>query len=146
MATGGLSEDNAVHSHFRDLISDLNSVSQDLDDSDQPEFESSNCKYYECHELTAISPTVKSAFSTFHLNISSLSRNFDELNALLAQLGFDFSIIGISESRLLMHNASVFNFSIEGYSVEHTLTESAAGGALLYMTRSSRNVLFSGST
>ena len=74
-------------------------------------------------------------------HISSLSRNFDELNALLAQLGFDFSIIGISESRLLMHNASVFNFSIEGYSVEHTPTESAAGGALLYMTRSSRNVL-----
>ena len=54
MATGGRSEDNTVYSHFRDLISDLNSVSQDLDDSDQPEFESSNCKYYECHELTAM--------------------------------------------------------------------------------------------
>ena len=88
MATGGRSEDNTVYSHFRDLISDLNSVSQDLDDSDQSEFESSNCKYYECHELTEISPTVKSAFSTFHLNISSLCRHFDELNALFAQLGF----------------------------------------------------------
>ena len=89
----------------------------------------------QCRLNSGRNPTVKSAFSTFHLNISSLSRNFDELNALLAQLGFDFSIIGISESRLLMHNASVFNFSIEGYSVEHTPTELAAGGALLYMTR-----------
>ena len=33
-----------------------------------------------------------------------------------------------------MHNAPVFNFSIEGYSVEHTPTESAAGGALLYIS------------
>jgi len=73
-------------------------------------------------------------FSAFHLNISSLSRHFDEFNALLGILNINFSVIGISESRFLEHSPPIFNFSLDGFSVEHRPTESSAGGALLYIS------------
>lgn len=39
--------------------------------------------------------------SFFHMNIASLSLHFDELKALLGNLGDDFGIIGITETKLL---------------------------------------------
>ena len=50
-------------------------------------------------------------------------RHFDELKTLLSILDFNLSVIGIS---FLRHLSPIFNFYIDGYSVEHT-----AGGALL---------------
>ena len=76
----------------------------------------------------------KCNFSAFHLNTASLSRHFDEFNALLGILSFDFSVIGISEIKFLKHSPLNFNFSLDGYSVEYTPTESSAGGTLLYIT------------
>ena len=52
-----------------------------------PLFNTTNCKYYECHELNSVFLNNKSnSFSAFHINIASLNCHFDELNALLAQL------------------------------------------------------------
>ena len=125
--------------HFRSLISDLNSIQNNLestsDDSELAPFESVNCKYYDCQEFTTLASGLKSSFfSALHLNISSLTRHFDEFNALLTLLKFNFGIIGISESRFLLNRPSPFNFSIEGYSIEHTPTEASAGGTLLYIS------------
>ena len=39
--------------------------------------------------------------SLFHLNINSLSKNFNGFNHLINDLNLDFDILGISESRIL---------------------------------------------
>ena len=96
--------------------------------------QSTNCKYYDCQEFCSTFSYSKFTFSSLHLNISSLGKHFDELNALLSLLNFKFGIIGITESRFVKGSYPSFNFDINGYSVEHTPTESSAGGALLYIS------------
>ena len=119
---------------YRSLIADLNALDLNPNVFNYDQSFNVNCKYYDCQELNAITVVSKFNFSAFHLNISSLSRHFDELNALLSILNLKFSVIGISESRFLKHSPPIFDFNIEGYSVEHTPTESSAGGALLYIS------------
>ena len=68
------------------------------------------------------------------MNISSLSRHFDELKTFLSLLDFNLSVIGITESRFLKHSPPIFDFNIDGHSVEQAPTESSAGGALLYVS------------
>ena len=102
--------------HTRSLISDLNALDTDPRDSfDQSFIVNSNCKYYNCEEFKTLASSTKSNFSALHLNIASLSRHFDEFDALLALLDFDFSVIGISETRFLKHAPPTFDFSLKGY-------------------------------
>ena len=72
-------------------------------------------------------------FFALHLNISSLAKHFDELHALLGLLNFNFSVIGIFETRFLKNSPPIFDFDIGGYSAVLTPTESSAGGVLLYV-------------
>ena len=105
---------------YRSLIADLNALDLNPNVFNYDQSFNVNCKYYDCQELNAITAVSKFNFSAFHLNISSLSRHFDELNALLSILNLKFSVIGISESRFLKHSPPIFDFNIEGYLVEHT--------------------------
>ena len=115
---------------LRQIITDLNNSDFGLFHNDQL----TSCKYYDCQEFLSTFSSSKFTFSSLHLNISSLGRHFDELNALLALLNFKFGIIGITESRFVKGSPPSCNFIIDGYSVEHTPTESSAGGALLYIS------------
>lgn len=91
-----------------------------------------NCKYYDTNEFVVSSKSFKSNLSFFHLNIASLSLHFDSFKQLLSQLNFSFSLIGITETRFSQfHEVSE---SLPGFSLEHTPTESTAGGALLYIS------------
>jgi len=121
------------------LVLDLNSVADychdDDIDSSELKLHSANCKYYECHEFAKLFSVSKSPYFSFlHLNIGSLSKHFDEFNALLALLQHKFGVIGISETRFLKRHPTVINFDILGYSAIHTPTESSAGGTLLYIS------------
>ena len=121
---------------YRSLIADLNSLNFEANspiENDQS-FNNLNCKFCDCKELNSVNSLSNFNFSAFHLNISSLSRHYDELKTLLSLLDFNLSVIGITESRFLKHSPPIFNFNIDGYSVEHTPTESSAGGALLYIS------------
>jgi len=124
--------------HMEPLISDLNTIVNQCqtDDTDLDlRFHSVDCKYYECHDFTQlVSDSKVIAFSSLHLNIASLSKHFDEFNALLAQLQHKFSVIGVSETRLRKGIPAVLNLSIHGYSAVYTPTESSAGGVLLYIS------------
>ena len=71
--------------------------------------------------------------SIFHHNVCSLSKNFDQLHALLTELDIDFDFIGITESPKT--NFSLTNIALVNYAIEQTSTESNAGGALLYINR-----------
>ena len=52
---------------------------------------------------------------------------------MLNLLDFDFSVIGLTETKLRKGISSI-PISIKGYNFEHTPTESSCGGALLYIS------------
>ena len=76
----------------------------------------------------------KEKFSLFHLNISSLPYHFQDLNNLLKSLKKNFSIIGITESRLKVNSQPLINIDLNNYNIESTPTESEKGGTLLYIS------------
>ena len=47
----------------------------------------------------------------------------------------NFDIIALTESRIKKNSVSPINIELENYSIEHTPTEIAAGGALLYISK-----------
>ena len=67
------------------------------------------------------------------MNISSICRNFDDLQTLLASINVTFNVIGITETRLNKSSIRNTNIDLSGYSFEHTPTEANCGGALLYI-------------
>ena len=60
------------------------------------------CNYYTNHEFhkfsSKIQPGQAKPFSVFHSNIQSLSHNFDQLEMLLTDLGYNFDVIALSET------------------------------------------------
>ena len=117
--------------NLKSFFNELNSLDNTLSSTDE-DFPVVNCKYYETEEFKNLFSKTKS-FSAFHLNISSLSKHFDELNTLLSLLEIKFSVIGITETKFSKNISPSINFSLPNYSVEHTPAESSAGGALLYI-------------
>ena len=73
--------------------------------------------------------------SLLHLNICSLSKNFDNFCILLKEINMNFDIIALTESRIKKNSVSPINIELENFSTEHTPTEIAAGGALLYINK-----------
>ena len=71
-------------------------------------------------------------FSLFHLNTSSLSKNFDDLQHLLSCTKRFFNIISVSETRITK-NVSLLNNLKLNYSFEFTPTRTCTGGTLLYI-------------
>ena len=56
-----------------------------------------------------------------------------ELHSLLSECNIDFDVIGITESRIKRNQKALSNIEIPNYKVEQCSTESANGGALLYI-------------
>ena len=73
--------------------------------------------------------------STPRDNVCSLSKNFDQLHALLTDLDIDFYFIGITQSHISKTNSSPTNIALENYAIEQTPTEYKAGGADLHINR-----------
>ena len=93
-----------------------------------------NLNYRDISYFSNLDVELKSkCLSFFHLNINSLSKNFDNFNHLINKLKLEFDILGISESRILKPQSLNTNFSLHNYVVEQTPTESTAIGALLYI-------------
>ena len=70
---------------------------------------------------------------TFHMNISSLTYNFDQLHTLLSEINIYFDLIGVAKSRLKKGRTRTTNIDIKGYTFEHTPTEASCGWPLLYI-------------
>ena len=95
-----------------------------------------NCKYRDISYFFNLDVEFKSkCLSFFHFNINSLSKGFDNFNHLINKLKLEFDILGISESRILKSQSLNTNVSLQNYVTEQTSTESAAGGALLYINK-----------
>ncbi|XP_057310678.1 uncharacterized protein LOC130648640 [Hydractinia symbiolongicarpus] len=112
------------------FLSQLNSI--EINEVPHPETMGGvNCKYYDPIEFSALQVN-SDKFSLFHMNIASLSKHIDELKILLGQLGHDFSVIGITETKFQTKIPPI-NCDLSGYSFTHTPTEGEKGGALLYI-------------
>ena len=78
-----------------------------------------------------------SSFSLLHNNIRSLKRNLENFQVhLLDELNFEFSIIGVSETKTISGKEMDFNPSIPGYVFEYVPTPLASGGVGLYINDS----------
>ena len=98
-------------------------------------FESSEdfmiCDYFDLITKLKINET---HISAIQLNISSLPLNIDKLKLFLSLLKVNFDIISTFESRIVKNNPLTTKIDISGYNIEHTPTESKAGGYLLYIS------------
>ena len=75
-----------------------------------------------------------SAFSLLHNNIRSLKRNLDDFQThVLHELGYRFSVMGITETRISNANSLDYNASIPGYKSEYSPTPLAARGVAMYI-------------
>ena len=107
---------------------------QKLNDAiDQEDLENSS-SYFHVDELNNnFSENEFNGTNFLHMNISSICRNFDDLQTLLAKINVKFNVIGLTETRLNKSSIRNTNIDLSGYSFEHTPTEANCGGALLYI-------------
>ena len=122
-----------IDPNLKNLLCQLNNLSEkeNIDNENLP-----NCKYRDISYFSNLDVELKSkCLSFFHLNINSLSKNFDNFNHLINKLKLEFDILGISESRILKSQSLNTNVSLQNYVIEQTPTESTAGGALLYINK-----------
>ena len=93
-----------------------------------------NYKYCDNEEIQSLNNlNHKNYLSLFHINTCSLSKNIEEPEYLLDKTKTDFDVISISESRIKKDKSPINSINLKGYSHESCLTESGAGGTLLYI-------------
>ena len=98
------------------------------------------CNYSSNEDLNKLN-TGKHDLYILDLNISSLSSHIDNLKFLLSLLTAKVDILCISGSRISQKNLATINLDILGYNIEHTPTESSAGGTLMYISKDISYVL-----
>jgi hypothetical protein len=80
----------------------------------------SQSQYYSPHKFTSLKSQINSnidaSFSLLHNNVRSLRRNLENFQThLLQQLDYNFSVIGISETKIRDDTFSDFNPDIANY-------------------------------
>lgn len=97
----------------------------------------SNCKYYSIQDFNDDNNisvcTTNNYISALHCNIRSLNANFDSLSQMLHQLNHNFSIIGLSETKINSSKPQFANTSLSGYKFISQPTLSNAGGVGFYV-------------
>ena len=74
------------------------------------------------------------SFSIFHNNLISLSKNFENLQSSISdELGFNFNIIGITETKINDSNSKSAQFSLSGYEFEFVPTPLAFGSVGMFI-------------
>ena len=112
------------------LINQLNNFTEETKDYDE---NLPNCQYKNLRYFQNFWEKFKSkSLSLLHLNICSLSKNYD-FCVLLKKINMNFDITPLSELRIKKNSVSPIYIELENYLIEHTLTEIASGGALIYI-------------
>ena len=73
------------------------------------------------------------AFSFLHCNIRSVSANLDNLNHLLFELDCSFTIIGLTETKIITSKDPVINLNLPGFQFVSQPSLSNAGGVGFYI-------------
>jgi len=98
----------------------------------------SNFNYFTTSEFRndfQISSCISSKhFSVLHSNIRSLNANFENLMQMITELNHNFSIIGLTETKINSSNQNTRIHSIPGYNFFSQPSESNAGGVGFYIS------------
>ena len=122
---------------FHDI--DLFSLNTHPDDHEDQLNTCIRCKYYTPHSFCEFAKTLdrnqtKRRFSIFHNNIRSIRRNIDNLQThLLDELDFQFSVIGLTETKISYANSDQNIPQLKGYNFEYVPTPLASGGVGMYI-------------
>ena len=124
-----------------ELTSSLNNLTNLVGcDIENGLFDQVNCDYYTIdefknsdgiHNLTSKSKS----FSVMHLNIRSLSANYDAFSSLLSDLKHNFDIVGLSEIKFTLNKEPIVNINIVGYNFISQPSHSNAGGVGFYIRK-----------
>ena len=91
-------------------------------------------EYYTEDQFTSSWSPSGNDFTMLHLNIRSISKNFDSFRILIEGLSFNCSVIGLSETWFSDHSPSLF--SLPNYNlVVNNRPDKAGGGVGLYISR-----------
>ena len=77
----------------------------------------------------------RKTLSFFHMNVWSLTKNFDDFNILLNDLNVNFDTLAITESHIKKDSSSPVNLCLGNYSIEQTPTETSPCGTILYVSK-----------
>ena len=81
------------------LINLMNQLNNFTDYEKEKELKLPNCKYRKIDYFQKLSKNFKrKTLSLFHMNVCSLTKNFDDFNILLNDLNVNFDILAITES------------------------------------------------
>ena len=111
-------------------------------DNDNLYYDRIQSRYYSPHSFNKFKTELPrrasdSCFSVVHNNVRSLRRNLENFQVhLLDELNFDFSIIGVSETKIISGKNLDFNPNIPGYIFEYAPTPLTSGGVCLYINES----------
>ena len=118
------------------LVYLMNQLNNFTDGKKENELNLPNCKYRDIGYFENLTRDFKrKALSFFHINVCSLTKNFDDFNILLSDVNVNFDILAITETRIKKDSSSAINLQLSNYSIEHTPTESSAGGTLPYISK-----------
>ena len=114
----------------------MNQLNNFTDNEKESELDLPNCKYRDTDYFENLTKDFKrKAWSFFHVNVCSLTKNFDDFNILLSDLNVGFDILAITETRIKKDSSSPINLQLSNCSIEHTPTELSAGATLLYISK-----------
>ena len=103
----------------------MNQLDNFPDDEKENELNLPNCKYKDTDYFKNLNKDFKKkALSFFHINVCSLTKNFDDYNILLSDLNVSFDILAITETRIKKDSSSSIDLQLNNYLIEHTPTES----------------------
>ena len=118
------------------LVNLINQLNNFTDNKQENKLNLPDCKYRDTDYFKNLTKDFKrKALSFFHMNVCSLTKHFDDFNILLSDLNVSFDILAITETRIKKDSSSTINLQLNNYSIEHTPTESSAGGTLPYISK-----------
>ena len=89
-----------------------------------------SCKFLD-NSLTYVQPS-ENSLKLEHLNIRSLTKNFDALFEFISSLNFTPDLVCLTETRI--KNQPLANITISGYSFAHVNSLGSAGGVAIYIS------------
>ena len=99
-------------------------------------------KYFSPYNFSMLKDTLtrtenKISFSMLHNNVRSLRRNLENFHThLLDELDHDFSVIGVTETKITNMTKLDFNPQIPNYQFEYVPTPLSCGGVGMYVSNS----------
>ena len=118
------------------LIDLMNQLNNFTNDEKQNELKLPNCKHREIDYFQKLSKNFKrKVLPFFHMNVCSLTKNFDGFSILLNDLNVNFYILAITESHIKKDSPSPVNLYLNNYSIEQTPMETSAVRTLLYISK-----------